>query len=188
MKKMKTIMLILFISFLPLSLAFGQEKKNEQKVKVVIADKSGTKIVIDTTFTGTDKVDSIILKGGNVTYIGKADSESDINPGKQVKVIAHVDKDGSNSGYQYVYINDGKVIQHNGDSEFDILVSEDESDGDLDITRYVIAKNGITVSIEGNDEVRVKELATEIEKKLGVNNEKSEPVVKKVEKEVIKKK
>jgi hypothetical protein len=164
MERIKTIISILFISFLPLSLTLGQEKKTEQKVKVVIADKSGTKVVIDTTFTGTGTVDSVILKGGNVIYIGKRDSESEGKAEKQVK-----------------------VIRHNGDEKFDIKVSDDEFDNDLDRTKYVIAKNGITVSIEGNDEVKVKELANEIEKKLDINKEESGSTVKEVEKKIIKK-
>lgn len=154
---MKTIISILFISFLPLSLALGQEKKNEQKVKIVIADKSGTKVVIDTTFTGTGTMDSIIMKGGNVIYIGKNDTDLEGKPGKQINVIAHVDK---------------------GDYEFD---------NDLNETKIVIAKNGITVSIEGNDEVKVQELAREIEQKLGLNSEKTGSAVKEADKKVIKK-
>jgi hypothetical protein len=164
MERMKTIMSILFISLLPLSLALGQEKKTEQKVKVVIADKSGTKVVIDTTFTGTGTVDSVILKGGNVIYIGKHDSESEGKAEKQVK-----------------------VIRHNRDEKFDIMISDDEFDNDLDRTKYVIAKNGITVSIEGNDEVKVKELANEIEKKLDINKDESGPTGKEVEKKIVKK-
>lgn len=157
MRRMKTIISILFISFLPLSLALGQEKKNEQKVKIVIADKSGTKVVIDTTFTGTGTMDSIIMKGGNVIYIGKNDTDLEGKPGKQINVIAHVDK---------------------GDYEFD---------NDLNETKIVIAKNGITVSIEGNDEVKVQELAREIEQKLGLNSEKTGSAVKEADKKVIKK-
>lgn len=187
MRRMKTIILILFISFLPLSLTLGQEKKNEQKVKVVIADKSGTKVVIDTTFSGTGTMDSIILKGGNVIYIGKNDSDPDGNPGKQIKVIAHVDKDGKNTEHQYVYINKHKMDSSTGDETFDVMVSDDEFDNDLNETKIVIAKNGITVSIEGNDEVKVQEIAREIEQKLGVKNEKSGSAVKEVEKKIIKK-
>ena len=157
MRRMKTIISILFISFLPLSLALGQEKKNEQKVKIVIADKSGTKVVIDTTFTGTGTMDSVVLKGGNVVYISDNDLNDKGKPGKQYKVIAYVDK------------------------------SDDEFDNDLNETKIVIAKNGITVSIEGNDEVKVQELAREIEQKLGVKNERTGSDEKEVEKKIIKK-
>jgi hypothetical protein len=180
-------MLIFIISFLPLSLVPGQEKKNEQKVNVVIADKSGTKVVIDTTFTGAGDVDTIILKGGNVIYIGKHDSDLEGKPGKQLKVIANVDKDDGNTEHRYVYVNDGKVIRHGRDEKFDVMVSDDEFDNDLDKTKYVIAKDGITVTIEGNDEAKVKELTNEIEKQLDINKEGSGSVVKEVEKKIIRK-
>ena len=117
-------------------------------------------------------MDSVILKGGNVIYIGKNDSDPDlVSPGKQIKVIAHVDKDGKNTEHQYVYINKHKMDSSTGDETFDVKVSDDEFDNDLNETKIVIAKNGITVSIEGSDEVKVKELAREIEQKLGVKNE-----------------
>lgn len=187
MRRMKTIISILFISFLPYSLALGQEKKNEQKVKVIIADKTGTKVVIDTTFTGTGTMDSIIVKGGNVIYIGKNDTDLEGKPGKQINVMAHVDKDGKNTEHQYVYINKDKVDSRTGEETFDVMVSDDEFDNDVNETRIVIAKNGITVSIEGNDEAKVQELARDIEQKLGVNNEKTGSAVKEVEKNIIKK-
>ena len=38
-------------------------------------------------------------------------------------------------------------------------------------TRYVIAKDGMVVTIEGTDETRAKELAKVVEEKLGVNSE-----------------
>jgi hypothetical protein len=57
----------------------------------------------------------------------------------------------------------------------------------LNETKIVIAKNGITVSIEGNDEVKVQELAREIEQKLGINNDNTGSAVKEADKKVIKK-
>jgi len=188
MKRMKTIMSVLFISILPLSLALGQEKKNEQKVKVIIADKSGTKVVIDTTFAEDAEVDSIILKEGNVIYIGKDDSESDKKPGKQIRVIAHVDENGGNNEQHYVYVNSDKVVGHIGDEKIAITVNDDDFDSDLDRTKYVIAKNGITVSIEGDDEEKVKELAQEIEKKLDIDKEESGTTVKETDKKTVRKK
>jgi hypothetical protein len=185
MKRIRTILSVLLISFLPLSLTFGQEKKNEQKVKVVIADKSGTKVVIDTTFNGTGEIDSVILKNGKVIYIHDINEKG--KPEKQYKVITHVDKDGENTEHQYIYINDGKVVRHSGSDKFDVIVSDNEFDNDLDKTRYVIAKDGITVSIEGNDELKIKELVKEIEKRLDINNESDQPATKEVEKKIVKK-
>ncbi|TFG44053.1 MAG: hypothetical protein E4H43_00900 [Bacteroidia bacterium] len=187
MKRFRTIISILFISLLPLSFALGQEKKNEQKVKIIIADKSGTKVAIDTIYSGDNNIDTIILKGGNMIYIGKDGSKTDNIPGRQVKVIAYVDKDGVNTGHKYIYINDDKVISHSGDEKFDIFVSDDEFDKDLEKTQYIFAKDGITVTMEGNDEEKVKELAIEIEKKLDIDKEVSGTATKEVIKKTIKK-
>jgi ABC-type Na+ efflux pump permease subunit len=190
MKRIKIILTILFISLLPLALALGQEKKNEQKIKVVIVDKEGTRVMVDTTFTGADPVDSVILKGDNVIYITNHDRDKGCKSGKQYKIITRVDKDGDNTESQYIYINDDKVERNIGDDKFDISVSDDDFDNDTGNTRYVIAKNGITVSIEGNDEVKIKELAKEIEKRLEVEKEdtSSKPVIKETEAKIIKRK
>ena len=45
------------------------------------------------------------------------------------------------------------------------------NDSLVDKTRIVIAKDGMGVTIEGNDEAKAQELAKEIENKLGVNSE-----------------
>jgi hypothetical protein len=187
MKRTGTVLSILIFSFITLSFASGQEKKNEEKVKVVVADKSGTKVVKDTVITWVGESDTIKIKSGNVIIISDESGDSH-EKCKQIKVVAHVDKDGKGSDRQYVYINDGKETDHSGDHTFDIMLSDDEFDNDVDKTRYVISKNGITVSIEGEDEILIKELVKEIEKKLEINN--NEPVpgveVKKTEKKTVK--
>jgi cellulose synthase/poly-beta-1,6-N-acetylglucosamine synthase-like glycosyltransferase len=190
MKRTSTILIILFISFLPFSFAIGQEKKNEHKIKVVIADKEGTNVVIDTAFTDANTADSVIVKGDNVIYVTNHDRDNGGKSGKQYKVIARVDKDGDNTESQYIYINDDKEVRDISDDKFDIRVSDDEFDNNTDKTKYVIAKNGITVSIEGNDEVKIKELVKEIEKRLDVEKEdtSSKPVIKETETKIIRKK
>lgn len=183
MKRTSTILTILFISFLPFSFAFGQEKKNEHKIKIIIADKEGTKVVIDTAFTNAGTADSVILKGDNIICITNHDKDIYGKSGKQYKVITRIDKDGDNTESQYIYINDDKVEHNISDDKFDISVSDDEFDNDTDKTKYVIVKNGITVSIEGNDELKIKELVIEIEKSLNVEKEdtSAKPVLKETE-------
>jgi hypothetical protein len=51
----------------------------------------------------------------------------------------------------------------------------------MEKTRFVIAKDGMVVTIEGTDEAKAKELAKEIEQKLGVTGkEEKKEVSKKV--------
>jgi hypothetical protein len=122
-----------------------------------------------------------------VIYIGTNNTSLEGKPRKQIKVLAHVDKDGKNTEHQYVYINKDKVDSRTGNETFDVMVSDDEFDNNLNETRIVIAKNGITVSIEGNDEAKVQELARDIEQKLGTNNDNTGSALKELDKKVIKK-
>jgi hypothetical protein len=190
MKRINTILSVIAVSILTFSFAYGQEKKNEQKIKVIVSDKSGEKVVIDTTFTNTGRVDSIITKDGSVIYFGNTEKENAGGSGKQYKVIASVDTDGDKTGSRYVYINDNDETGNTGDDVFDIMISDEDFDNNSETTKYVIAKNGITVSVEGSDDAKVKELVKEIEKKLDVPGEQAvqDKPVKEVEKTVVKKK
>ncbi|MCU0455340.1 MAG: hypothetical protein MUE74_03480 [Bacteroidales bacterium] len=60
---------------------------------------------------------------------------------------------------------DGKTVHITMDSDTD-------SDRDNDMTKYVIAKNGVVVTIESDDEVKAKEIIDLIESKLDVKTEK----------------
>ena len=230
----------LFFSLLPFPLINGQEKKNEEKVKIVIADKSGSKVVLDTTFTDIDKSDSIKLKDGTTVYFGKHPDEeslpgnkqiyivspddknakkisrevtvvsSDSNDsqelneeigdnivvysqsgdkdavhGKKYKVITKVGKEGGKSDMKYIYINDDKEAGQNSDEQFDVKVNKDEFDQNTNNTKHVIAKNGIVVTIEGENEDQINELVKEIEKKLDIKKDNS--VTKESETKTVKK-
>lgn len=180
MNRTGMILSILFISFLPFSFSFGQEKKNERKIKVIVADKEGTKVVIDTAFSDADIADSIILKGDKVIRITDHEKGDAGKSGKRYKVITRVEKNGDNTESQYIYVNDDNEAANIGNDNFDVSVSTDEFDNDTDNTKYVIAKNGITVSIEGNDETKIKEIVKAIDKILEIDkdNAASKPVTK----------
>jgi hypothetical protein len=229
MKRTGTIAFIAVLAILFLSSEAGaQEKKEQQKIKIVVADDAGTKVVIDTMFTGNTTPDSITLKDGNVIYIKKGkckmgnmdktdckekniyltvsdDEKGDKKIKKEITVIAgdsaysvnkvegrkvivmsdgkgngetsynvtvSTDDKGNSKGKKnevYYYVNADKD-GHKGNSEkFNIEVSSDEP-GIMEIEKssYVIAKDGIVVTIEGGNEEKVKELAAIIESKLGV--------------------
>ena len=65
-----------------------------------------------------------------------------------------------------------KIRHSNGSADtFDVLVNNSDNDSTVNRTKYVIAKDGMVVTVEGNDEAKAKELVKEIESKLGVSNE-----------------
>jgi len=231
---MKRIYYIIYASIIillvPFPTASGQDKKSEQKVKVVVNDGSGKKIVIDTVFYNSPGPDSIKLKDGtvvymkhpgdgrdfkhhpgknhivitassdgedngkefkditviasdsldykvvgdsnNVVYYSKSDSREGRGGGKY-KVITRK-SDGRSENNEIIYVNKGKHNDKEIEKTIDVFVSDDEGDTETEKSRYVIAKDGMVITIEGNDDAKAKELAKEIEEKLGVKNDATE--------------
>jgi translation initiation factor 1 (eIF-1/SUI1) len=174
MKRMlKIIYSSIIILIVPFSIALGQDKKSEQKIKIIVDDGSGSKVLIDTVYKDSSAPDSMKLKDGSVVYLKHSGDESERR---------HHD------GKKHIYVTSSSSDKETGKA-FDMYVSENENESTTEKARYVIAKDGMVVTIEGNDESKAKELAKEIENKLGVNGavtEKKE-TVKVVSKKSVKK-
>ena len=191
MKKINSIVSAgLILLFIPLAL-LAQDKKNEQKIKIVVRDDGGSDVVLDTLITGTPQGDSIVLKNGKVVYLASDEG----NKGTQVHtrkkyIVTSTEPEGSDSGKEIrkeitVTTSDGDdedAIEDMTSAEagsgssgqaraYSFKVQSDRNDGNSERTRYVIKRDGIVVTVEGSDYDRVKDLIKEIEKSL---DEKSE--------------
>jgi hypothetical protein len=243
-RSMKIALAALVILLIPAAIVQAQDKK-QQHIKIVAADKSGTKVVIDTIFNNTGKVDSIKLKDGKVIYIGKddgmvrtfthsegkegnifvtvSDGKDGDNVRKEIKIISgdsvkivktvggehivisngtvenlhksHAEAISAGSGekgtgedVKIIIMKDGKQITEgvggdvmswssssssgNPKGEKYIYINEEKGSaregGKAEKTNYVLAKDGMTVTIEGNDEAKVKEMVNIVESKLGI--------------------
>ena len=189
---------IIYASFLifmlSAALVSAQDKKTEQKIKVIVEDGSGTKVIIDTVYKDTPAPDSIKLKDGTVIFIesdtrhnkGKKNyfvtySTDGTNEGKEAHEVTVISTDsirsnkGGDSNDVIYYTNSDKS---RGGEKVEVIMKGTKEDGDndslADKTRIVIAKDGMVVTIEGNDEAKAQELAKEVENKLGINSEGSE--------------
>jgi uncharacterized protein involved in outer membrane biogenesis len=161
---MKRILKIAFIAGLAMlffpGLTGAQEKKEQKKIKIVVSDNGAAKVLIDTTFTGNITPDSIKLKDGQVIYISKSSgvlADKGIDGDKEENISVTYNSNGN---------GDKKITR-----EIKIVAGDsvnDEPDGDLEKQSYVIAKDGMVITIEGGNEDKVKELAGFIEAKLGV--------------------
>jgi|WetSurMetagenome_2_1015567.scaffolds.fasta_scaffold00136_13 hypothetical protein len=224
------LILFLIAAFIPLSSTLGQEKKTEEKVKIVIADKGETKTIIDTTFTGDSMPDSIVLESGKVVYLAKHDgkiahiktgdengkifvttsvssddgekaenkvivisdgkAEWTVTPssGNTSHVYAYTESDDNDSkasnhiiisadtkgdiiedagGKKVIIIKDGKVITDSDSKKFDIEIRSD-SEKDTEMTKYVIAKDGVVITVETDDEAKAQDIINDIKKKLDI--------------------
>jgi hypothetical protein len=206
MKKIIKFLSVLFLVLMvPLLTASGQDNKNEKKIKVIIDDGSGAKVVIDTVITKGSLPDSIALKSGKVIYFDgdKIETISDSKNGKvTVLVSSDGDKekkiekrvivssgdsdwsskeDGGGTKHVYAYstakgngetvtiISDGKGENEKVEKHVRVEVNGDRHEGENEMTKYVIARNGVVVTVECNDEAKAKDLIREIENKLGAD-------------------
>lgn len=210
MKRLKILLPVVLAGLLLFSFMNGQEKKTEKKIKVVVADKNGPEVVIDTTFSAGYDVDSVRLKDGSIIYLGRdsrdvmsgpssqrkevyitavsdkkddgkkrsitvicsdslALSETGDDEGTRKVIITKSRRDGEKGSGSYIYVNEYENELRNleeGDVHFP---DDDFIDKNADRTKYVIAKKGIVVTIEGDNEALAEELWQEIEKKLNSN-------------------
>jgi ABC-type Na+ efflux pump permease subunit len=187
MKRIVTIALTMFLVFLiPPGIISAQEKKDEQKIKIIVVDKDGTKVVIDSVMKG-ENGEKMIMKhvtvsdsdtehlqhisegeGGNVVIIS---SGTHATEGPAGKTITWTSSEGHSGDVSYIYIDKGNDTVKVGEKSYKVKVITDEKDNNVEKTKYVIAKDGMVVTVEGNDEAKVKEMIKEIEAKLGVSKE-----------------
>jgi hypothetical protein len=86
-----------------------------------------------------------------------------------------------------IYIQKGKADVKDGEKKINVEIREDGSGNKVEKTNYVIARDGMVVTIEGDNEEKVKELAGVIESKMGISEKNNKQVVKEETKKTIRK-
>jgi len=127
------------------------EKEIEKEITIIACDSTGIKKCCD-------KESKIIMKDGKHCISGKGGNV----------MFWSSDETGS-KGKRIFYINEDEKGLKEGEKTFNIEVKTDDSGNEVEKTKYVLAKDGMVISIEGNDEAKVKDLVKDIESKLGVN-------------------
>jgi hypothetical protein len=165
-------LLTALLSFAP---AAAQERKSEQKIKIVIADGSGEKVVIDTIMNDKMASDTLKLKDGKVIFIGHSGDEAMMQhaagPGhvfvtvtddgkdnkkvvKEITVIsadsAHLEMSKSDgAGKVYVITSSNSAGNKSGGNEKTMTWTSNEGSGGEG--KVVIIKDGkILESTDGN--------------------------------------
>jgi hypothetical protein len=224
----KIISSALIICLIPISMVAGQDRKNEQKIKIIIDDGSGKRVVIDTLLKGSQITDTLKLKDGSAIFVGRPEHDSDLMQNadnkqvfvtvsddgkvtkKVVKKVSVLTSDSINNNEDvehnkiYVYndsktsdcnsvekhkvthwsdidengpeekviiIRDRKVVGNDYDKSIEHAGSADDKLTNGENTKYVISKDGMVITIEGNDYNKVKELVKDIENKLNARKD-----------------
>jgi hypothetical protein len=157
--------------------------------KEIMTEKSPGKVLVTVTSTGNNeksKEQTVIVTSDDSTWNRKTEGDgikhvyayssarsSGEKPESQTIVLTDGDNDLMTSGEKVIIIKDGKTIENDGDKTINVRVRHDDNDSESEMTKYVIAKDGVVVTVESNDEAKAKDLVKEIEEKLGVNKEQS---------------
>jgi len=139
----------------------SDSKGSQKEVRIVKSDP------VSWTATG---------KTGNIYIYSDAKSMEGIK-GEDDKMMSWSINDQGGSGEKVIVINDGKVIKKDGVESYTYTIKSDKTvnkDSDSEITKYVISKDGMTISVEGNDYAKVKKIADEIGGKINSNSEETE--------------
>ena len=121
-------------------------------------DKKGEKVFVTSRSAGTSGAEFTIVtddndsKGGKIVYI--KDGKTIVKEGEEGKIMTWTSKDSEK-----------------GEKRYDVKVITNDEGERVEKTKYVIAKDGMVITVEGSDETKVKEMIKEIESKLGVVKE-----------------
>ncbi len=134
-------------------------------------NKEETIIVTSDDKKGTSKSEKDPTKH---VYAYSSSRSSGEKPETHTIVVRDNDQDISAGADKVIIIKDGKVIKDLDNKDLDVLENLEENNNETEMTKYVIAKDGVVVTVESNDEVKAKDLIKEIENKLGVNKDNSD--------------
>lgn len=141
----------LLILLIPSATAAGQDGKSEKRIKIIVAEDGGSKVVIDTLITGNSPGDSIVLKDGRTIFLSGS-------CGKDISGKRHR---GSYNVTTITSDNAGKSNFPGG---------SDKKDSNSETAKYMISRNGLNITVEGSDYDKVKEMVREIEKNLDASD------------------
>lgn len=183
---------------IPFVFASAQDKKEEKKIKIIVDDGSGSKTVLDTVILRSGSPEKIELKDGTIVFIGKPEMNiEDLPEGKRVIVSVETDGDGEKQIEKSVYVSSADspswTVSSAGDKEHVWVISSARGTGtksekhivissegdepvewaseDSDATKYVIAKDGVVVTVESDDQKKAEEILKMVQDKLGVKSE-----------------
>lgn len=173
-RTVKITLTILLILFTAGAVALSQEKKDTKTLKVIVENKDGAKVIIDTSFNSIIKADTITTGDGNFIFVTTKDGKAvwNVKEGDENNLMAWTIAENGPKG-KVIYISEnGPEFIKEGSKSIGIIVKNDDSGKNGDKTNYVIAKDGLVITIEGDDDTKVQEIGKLIESHLGTEKEK----------------
>jgi hypothetical protein len=131
----------------------NDKNSNDKQKKVIIISNDGdsSKVI--------EENDVIIIKGGKHV----------VSTGDEGYAVWTSRDGGSES--KYVYIDESKSTGDKKEKTIEFSYNTDKKGNSNEKSKYVIAKDGIIVTVEGDNEAKAKEIIEDVKAKLGVNKE-----------------
>jgi hypothetical protein len=129
-----------------------KNSKDKQKKVIIISDDGDSSKVIEEN-------NIIIVNGGK--HVVSTGGEG---------YAVWTSRDGG-SGGKYLYIDESKSTGDKKEKTIEFSYNTDKKGNSNEKSKYVIAKDGIVVTVEGDDEAKAKEIIEDVKAKLGVNKE-----------------
>lgn len=98
-------------------------------------------------------------------YVFKSSSPHGENTESHQNTMTWTENDGKKAGKRVIVINDGEAT-HTEEHEIIMHMDSEEGKKDFEKTKYIIKKDGMVISVEGDDYNKVKEIVEEIESTL----------------------
>ena len=185
----KALLTICILMLLSTSVSSGQDEPKEQRIKVIVSDKEGEKVMIDTVIKGRLPGDTVIMRDGNCVRI-KGNNDTN-GQGRLNSYTITTTTSGSKNGKKGIR-KEITIVSSDKDEDLSsagnghkIAVREDLANqsaeasdsisalqqGGKEMTKYIIRKNGMVITIEGTDYEKVRILQEEIENLLKTREE-----------------
>jgi hypothetical protein len=192
MKRIQSFIAASFLIFLiPFAIASGQEKKTEQRIKIVVDGNGGPDVILDTLITGKPLSDSILLKNGQTIYLAHEGSDDAVNGSESKQyIITSTVSDGGDNKKQVnkeitIISSDADIAGANGmtkskhtgcgtggtEKSYTYTIESQNKETESEKTKYVISRDGIRITVEGSDYDKVKDVIKDIEKTLDSKSE-----------------
>ncbi|MFN8241275.1 MAG: hypothetical protein U0X39_11090 [Bacteroidales bacterium] len=171
----------------------GSSKIRMEGDMIIVTDESGVSKLVSRESKGNGTI-TVTMNSGSADgsdkeireiYITKGDSSKLSLAGEDGKIFIIPDDKSvtegkgsyswssvsSDKGRKVYYFDSSDSRLNDGEKRFDIEVLEDETGKQVEKSHYVLAKDGMVISIEGDDEAKIQDLARTIEEKLGVKKD-----------------
>ena len=96
-------------------------------------------------------------------YVFNSSSPDGGNGENHQNTMTWTEKDGKKTGKKVITINDGDAT-HTEEHEIIMHMDSEEGKQDFEKTKYIIKRDGMVITVQGDDYNKVKEIVEEIER------------------------